>query len=216
MDNHVDCFWRVRTPTPAPAPGEPRREKVPMPSDVFVAHTAESAPPEIRPTVEGVTRKFGHLPSAVALMAGSPQLLKGFLAASASFEQSTLGPLEREIVILTVATRNRCHVCVALHTATLAGLDAPPEVVEALRSRTPLADTRLEAVRLFTLAVMDRQGAVDEKEMRAFLDAGHTARNALEVVLGVGAYTISTFANRLVDAPLDPQMSAFAWDGGEA
>ncbi|MGC5013418.1 carboxymuconolactone decarboxylase family protein [Streptosporangium sp. DT93] len=184
-----------------------------MPSDVFVAHTADSAPSDIRPTVEAVTRKFGYLPAPVALMADSPQLLKGFLAASASFEQATLGQLEREIVILTVATRNRCHVCVAMHTATLAGLEAPPELVEALRARRPLADARLEAVRRFTLAVMDGLGAVDEKETRAFLDAGHTARNALEVVLGVGAYTISTFANRLVEAPLDPQLSAFAWDG---
>lgn len=48
---------------------------------------------------------------------------------------------------------------------------------------------------------MDHRGAVGDEETRAFLGAGYTPQNALEVVLGVGAYTISTFANRLIDAP---------------
>ncbi|MFB9680198.1 carboxymuconolactone decarboxylase family protein [Streptosporangium vulgare] len=183
---------------------------------VFVTHTAESAPPDARATIEGVRRKFGHVPTPVGRMATSPQLLKGFLAASATFEQSTLAPVDREIVIMTVATRNGCHVCVAMHTATLVGLEAPPELVEALRTGEPLPDARSEALRSFTVAVMDRRGAVGDEEMLAFLDAGHSARNALEVVLGVGAYTISTFANRLIDAPLDPPFRDFAWDGGTA
>ncbi|MEU4539751.1 carboxymuconolactone decarboxylase family protein [Streptosporangium sp. NPDC023825] len=180
---------------------------------VFVTHTAESAPPDARPTIEGVLRKFGHVPTAVGRMATSPQLLEGFLAASAAFDQSSLDPVDREIVVMTVAARNGCHVSVAMHTATLARLQAPSELVEALRAGTPLPDARSEALRSFTLAVMDHRGAVGDEETRAFLDAGHSPRNALEVVLGIGAYTISAFANRLIDAPLDPPFHAFAWDG---
>ena len=41
-----------------------------------------------------------------------------------------------------------------------------------------------------------------------FLAAGFTARHALEAVLGVATYTLSTFANRLVRAPVDPQLRA--------
>jgi len=33
----------------------------------------------------------------------------------------------------------------------------------------------------------------------------------LEVVLGIGTYTMSTLANRLVRAPLDDRLMAFAW-----
>lgn len=36
---------------------------------------------------------------------------------------------------------------------------------------------------------------------------------AVEVVLGVGTYTMSTLANRMTQAPLDEQLSPFAWDG---
>ncbi|GAA0823818.1 carboxymuconolactone decarboxylase family protein [Streptosporangium amethystogenes subsp. fukuiense] len=184
-----------------------------MSHDVFVTHTVESAPAAARATVEAVERKFGFIPAPVGRMATSPHLLKGFLTASAGFEQTSLAPVEREIVILTVATRNGCHVCVAMHTATLVKLGAPAEVIEGLRARKPLPDARSEALRSFTLAVMDHHGAVGDEEMRAFLDAGYTPQNALEVVLGVGVYTISTFANRLIDAPLDPAFQAYAWDG---
>ncbi len=40
---------------------------------------------------------------------------------------------------------------------------------------------------------------METDELTAFLAAGYTHRNALEVVLGIGTYTMSTFANRLVE-----------------
>jgi hypothetical protein len=41
---------------------------------------------------------------------------------------------------------------------------------------------------------------------RAF-GSGYTRRQALEVVLGIGAYTMSTYANRLTGAPIDPELA---------
>lgn len=184
-----------------------------MLQDVFITHTAESAPDGARSTIAAVRQKFGYIPAPVGRMAASPQLLKGFLTANAIFEQTTLDLLDREIVVLTVATRNGCHVCVAMHTATLIQQETSLELIEGLRTQAPLQDARLEALRMFTRAVMDHCGAVPDKEMQAFLDVGYTPQNALEVVLGIGTYTISTFANRLTDAPLDPPLQAFAWDG---
>ncbi|MFF3867223.1 carboxymuconolactone decarboxylase family protein [Micromonospora sp. NPDC001898] len=182
-----------------------------MPSPAFTAHTPDTAPAAARPITEGVRRKFGYLPVPVALMAESPHLLKGFLTVNGIFEQCSLDPVEREVVVLTVATRNECHVCVAMHTGTLAGQGADPALIGALRSGTPLSEARLEALRLFTLAVLDHRGAVPDDVLRAFLTAGYHPGNALDVVLGVGTYTISTFANRLTDAPLDPQLADHAW-----
>ena len=46
--------------------------------------------------------------------------------------------------------------------------------------------------------------------MAEFLGHGFTRRNALEVVLGIGAYTLSTLANRLVAAPVDEQLAPYA------
>ncbi|NYH44432.1 AhpD family alkylhydroperoxidase [Micromonospora jinlongensis] len=178
---------------------------------VFTEHTAKTAPAAARRAIEGVQGRFGWLPTPVALMAESPQLLAGFLTANAGFEQTDLTPLEREVVVLAVATTNECHVCVALHTGTLTRLDATPELIAALRSDAELPDPRLEALRRFTLAVLKHRGAVPDNELHDFLTAGYQPRHALDVVLGVGAYTMSTFANRLTRAPLDPPLSAHAW-----
>ncbi|MEV4117700.1 carboxymuconolactone decarboxylase family protein [Micromonospora sp. NPDC049645] len=178
---------------------------------VFTAHTTETAPAAARRAVEGVRGRFGWLPTPVALMAESPQLLAGFLTANAGLEQTDLTPLEREVVVLAVSTSNECHVCVALHTGTLTQLGATAELITALRAGSVLPDPRLEALRRLTLAVLEHRGAVPDDELNDFLTAGYQPRHALDVVLGVGAYTMSTFANRLTRAPLDPPLAAHAW-----
>ena len=177
----------------------------------FPDHTVESAPPESRRSMESTTRRLGYLPAPVARLASSPQLLDGFLRVSGLFETATLDPIARETVILTIATRNGCHVCVAMHTATLVRLGADPGLVDALRAGRLLDDERLDAVRVFTLEVLACAGAVEPAVMDAFLAQGFTPRNALEVVLGIGAYTMSTIANRMTGAPLDEPLAPFAW-----
>ena len=63
---------------------------------------------------------------------------------------------------------------------------------------------------MFTLRVLDSAADVGETALAAVLALGYTHQNALEVVLGIGAYTMSTLANRLTGAPVDPQLSQFA------
>jgi AhpD family alkylhydroperoxidase len=156
----------------------------------------------------GVEKRFGFLPGAVARLAESPELLDGFLRTSGLFEATTLDPVAREVLILAVAHRNGCHLCIAMHTRTLRGLGAEEDLIAALQSGEPLADPRLEALRAFVLEVLATAGGVPDESVRAFLAHGYTLRNALEVVLGIGAYTMSTFANRLTRAPVDAQLAS--------
>ncbi|TDD47899.1 carboxymuconolactone decarboxylase family protein [Saccharopolyspora elongata] len=180
---------------------------------MFTDHTVESAPAESRRAMEATAKRLGHLPAAIGRLAESPHLLDGFLKLSAMFEATTLDPLARETVILTIATRNECHLCVAMHTAKLTTMGASPGTIAALRDGEPLDDPRLEAIREFAVQVVERAGAVEPEALQAFLAHGYTTRNALEVVLGIGAYTMSTLANRLVEAPLDEWLEPFAWPG---
>ena len=47
----------------------------------------------------------------MARMAASPQLLDVFVGKlTAIFDRSALDPVAREVVIMTVATRNGCHI----------------------------------------------------------------------------------------------------------
>ncbi|MFF4345546.1 carboxymuconolactone decarboxylase family protein [Kitasatospora sp. NPDC001540] len=192
---------------PVPAPTTPT---TPTTGAHFPDLTPDTAPPAARRQLDQVTRHLGYLPSAAARLAHAPQLLDGFLKLTALFDATELDPLVRETVVLTLATRNGCHVCVAMHSAVLTRLAAAPELITALRAQQPLPDARLEAVRAFVHAVLDHTGAVPEPDLAAFLAHGFTPRHALEIVLGIGAYTLSTFANRLTDAPLDPQLAPYA------
>ncbi len=176
----------------------------------FPDHTLESAPPGARRAMTATQQHLGYLPAAVARMAASPHLLDGFGKLNALFESSTLEPVAREVLVMTIATRNHCHICVAMHTARLTALGAAPDLIAGLRSGAPLADERLEAIRVFTLAVLATAGDVDDEGLRTFLSHGYTSQNALEVVLGIGTYTMSTLANRLTRAPLDTRLSTFA------
>jgi AhpD family alkylhydroperoxidase len=177
---------------------------------VFTVHTLESAPAASRRLMEATVKHQGYLPEAVALLAESPELLGTFLKASGTFQASTLDPLAQEVVIMTMATRNGCHLCVAIHTARLASIGADTGLIAALRAGAPLDEPRLAALQQFTLRVLATTGQVGDDELKTFIDAGFTSRNALEVVLGIGTYTMSTLANRLVRAPLDEPLRAFA------
>jgi len=182
-------------------------------SSPFIEHTVESAPPGARRFMTATRDQLGYLPAAMARLATSPQMLDGFLKLTAIFETTALDPLAREVVVMTIATRNGCHICVAMHTARLTALGADPDLIAALRDADraePLPDQRLEAIRVFTVRVLDTAGDVGDAALRDFLARGYTTQNALEVVLGIGTYTMSTLANRLTGAPVDEQLAAYA------
>jgi AhpD family alkylhydroperoxidase len=181
-------------------------------SPVFPSHTVASAPPAARRTMAAMQDHWGYLPSGAARLATSPRTLDGFLKLNGMFEASSLDPVSREVLVMTVATRNGCHICVAIHTQRLSAMDADPELISALRAGLPLTDPRLEALRIFVRRVLDTTGDVGEEALQAFLAHGYTAEQALEVVLGIGTYTLSTFANRLTAAPLDAALAEYAWE----
>jgi uncharacterized peroxidase-related enzyme len=183
----------------------------------FPAHTVETAGPDAGRALAHAQSQFGFVPGALARMASSPGLVQAFTAVHAIFEgQTKLTRLEREVVVMTVSVYNACHTCVALHTGLLSRLQAEPALIAALRERRELADPRLQALRLFTEQVLATRGAVGQQALAAFLGAGYDHQQALDVVLAVGTFTLTTYANRLTGVPLDPAFERFRWDGPAA
>ena len=168
----------------------------------FIDYDLDTAPHAARAILAENQRKFGVIPSPLARLAASPIALELALAGLNAFEHSSLGPLEREVLAMTMGRRNGCDFCVALHRRLLALLEAPLSVREALEQGTALDVPRLEAVRRFTLALLEHTGDVSDEAWRQFLAAGFDRAAALEIVLGVATYTLTTFANRLTQAPL--------------
>lgn len=175
----------------------------------FISHSEATAPDAAKPILLASERKFGFVPSPVARAAESPALLKHMMAGFAAFEHSSLSAHEREVVAMTVAFETGCHYCMAMHSALFSR--ERPELVSALRDGKHLPDARLQALADFVRAAIEHHACVPDATWQAFTEAGFTAQQALDALLGTNVYLLSTYSNILTEAPLDPAFEAFRW-----
>ncbi|MDN3397364.1 hypothetical protein QL919_01315 [Psychrobacter sp. APC 3426] len=84
-------------------------------------------------------------------------------------------------------------------------------ITEALRNEIPLPTDKLEALRNFTLSVVRDRGNVNDDAVQAFLDAGFTKRQILEVVLAAAQKVMSNYTNHLANTPIDKPFQKFEW-----
>ena len=177
----------------------------------FDRYTRDTAPEASRPLLDGVKKQFGFVPNLQSIMAESPELLAAHGLLWEQFSKTTLTQHEQQVVFMTAIFENDCHYCMAGHTTMARGQKLGDANIEALRAGAPLPDARLEALHAFTTAVVRDRGFVADEKVQAFLDAGYTRRNVLEVVLGVSIKIQSNYVNHLVGTPLDPFMKGNEW-----
>jgi AhpD family alkylhydroperoxidase len=154
---------------------------------------------EAREALAQSKRAFGAIPAPLARYASSPSMLTFTLSGLHGFEKSALPPLEREVLAMTMGRLNGCRLCLDMHRRLLAAQQAPADLIAALEAGQALSDRRLEALRSFVLALVEHHGDVPERVWTDFREAGYTHQQALELVMGVGVYTITTLANRLTE-----------------
>ena len=178
----------------------------------FRVHTADTAPAESRLLLEGIARTFGFVPNLFGVFAESPAALRGGLAIYEAFSRSSLSRVEQQIVMLAASEANDCSYCVAAHS-TLAKrfVNVEAAVVDAVRARTPIANSRLEALAVFTRQVVEQRGWLAEIQVAAFLAAGYTAAQVLEVLLGVGMKTFNNYVDHVAHTPLNDQFKDETW-----
>ncbi|UWR34932.1 carboxymuconolactone decarboxylase family protein [Sulfitobacter sp. W027] len=179
----------------------------------FTIHTAETAPEESRPLLETSQKTFGRIPGLHAVMAEAPALLEGYQQLHKLFaEKTSFDKDELTVVWQSVNVEHECHYCVPAHTGIAKMMKVDDAITNALRDETPLPNDRLEALRSFTLAAVRDRGNVDAAAVDAFLAAGFTKRQVLEVILGVSQKVMSNYTNHLAETPVDEPMKAFAWE----
>jgi AhpD family alkylhydroperoxidase len=177
----------------------------------FTAYTIDTAPEAAKPIFAGVKSAFGFVPNLQAYMAESPELLAGYTALWDLFSKSSLTPHEQQVVYLTANFENECHYCMAGHT-TLARMQKMGEdVITALRAGTEVPDARLEALHRFATLVVRNRGFVADADVDAFIAAGFTRRNVLDVILGAATKLMSNYTNHIVHTPLDAFMKGNEW-----
>lgn len=177
----------------------------------MAAFTAETAPDASKATLEAVNGTFGFVPNLQANMATSPELLAGYSALWDLFSKTTLTPTEQQVVYLTANYENECHYCMAGYTMLSKMQKIDDAVVQAIRNGTAIPDAKLEALHVFTGLMVRERGFVGDAAVDAFLAAGYTRQNVLEVVLGAGTKLLSNYTNHVVHTQLDPFMKGAEW-----
>jgi uncharacterized peroxidase-related enzyme len=177
----------------------------------YPLHTIDSAPAAAKESLAAARKAYGFVPNLLAVMAEAPTLLKGYGTLIRIFDETSLTPSERQVVLLATSAENECDYCVAAHSVIAQMQKVPEAVVQALRDGTPIADPRLEALRRLTVSIVQSRGWPAAAELEAFLAAGYSQAQVLEVVLGVGAKTLSNYVNHLADTPLDGAFAKAAW-----
>lgn len=179
---------------------------------MFTRHTQNTAPTASRPLMEQSLQAYGFVPTLHQVLAEAPAAYHAYITTLRIFsDETTLSPLEQQVVMMTSNIENRCHYCTAGHTMLMQMMKAPEDVIEALRERQTIPDAKLEALSAFARELLAKRGHVGDAALENFLSAGYDRQQALEVLVGLAAKLISNFTNALAHTELDEPVKPFAW-----
>ncbi|MGL3662837.1 carboxymuconolactone decarboxylase family protein [Pseudomonas aeruginosa] len=157
--------------------------------------------------------QVGFIPNMYARMVNSPGLLETYLDGYAAFRnESGFTPAEQELVFLVISRENGCEYCVSAHSVLAdkqSGLD--PRFTDAIRAGQPIDEPRMAVLADFTRTLFHTRGLPSREATEAFLAAGFSERQVLEIVLALAVKTLSNYANHLFHTPLDPMFASRAW-----
>ncbi|MFB3100205.1 MAG: carboxymuconolactone decarboxylase family protein [Gammaproteobacteria bacterium] len=177
----------------------------------FTIHTKETAPKESLEILETTEKAYGFLPNLIGVLAESPAGVKGYRTLMDIFDESSFTPTERQVVLIAISRYSECHYCVAAHSTIADIQKVPQDVTDAIRNDLPIADSKLEALRVFTTKVVDQRGWVSKEDTQAFVQAGYNKQQIIEVILGVSVKTLSNYVNHISETPVDDAFAKRSW-----
>jgi uncharacterized peroxidase-related enzyme len=177
----------------------------------FNLHTIETAPDASKAQLASIEKIWKFIPNLHRTLAESPVTLEAYDTLFGLVSKSSLTAVEQQVTYLAINVLNECEYCTSGHSALAKMSGVKSDAIESLRNSTPIADARLQALRVFAEAVVKQRGFVGDAAVEVFLAAGFTKAQVLEVVLIVATKTISNYVNHITETPLDDFMAATKW-----
>ena len=178
----------------------------------FTIHTPESAPAESKEQLESAQQRFGLIPNLYGMLAEAPIAVDAYDFLGSSLMKSSFTPTERHVVWFTINAYHDCRYCMAAHTFLAKGEKVAADVIETARAVRSYEDPKLEALRVFTLNLVENRGWTSPEDLETFLAAGFTKQNVLEIVVIIAHKVISNYTNHLAETPVDAVFKAFTWE----
>src|SRR3954469_7451377 len=141
----------------------------------------EQVPADSKPTLDGFTKSIGFTPNMMAAFAQSPIAFNAWASLLGSLSK-TLDVKTRDSIGLAVSEVNGCDYCLTVHSFTaehMAKLTAD-EIILARKGHA--TDPKRNAAVQFARKVIQARGHVDDADVKAVREAGHTEANIMEIV----------------------------------
>jgi alkylhydroperoxidase family enzyme len=184
--------------------------RITMPT--YPIQTIASAPEKSKPALEQLQQGFGGvLPNLPAAIANSPKLINSLVGLFQQVHSRGLTEPENQIVLLTDAVTNASRYAVAFHTALAIQQGISSEETDAIREARLPSDRRFAALSSLAKTLIEKRGHLSEQELDAFIAAGFTKEQVLEVIAIVAASTITNYAGTITNPPLEDRFQQFAW-----
>lgn len=177
----------------------------------FTLLDSATAPAGSGAILDGVQQAWGFVPNLHRVLAASPAALEAYAALWTVAEKTSFTAIERNIAYLSIIYENECLYCMPGHTNLSKMAHVPAEHIAAVREGRPIADARLEALRVFAADVTRNRGVVSQTGVAAFKAAGYDNQAVLDVLVLAATKLISNYANHLADTPLDDFMKGAEW-----
>ena len=90
--------------------------------------------------------------------------------------------------------------------------NVPIEVTDAIREDIAIPNSKLASLHAFTKAMHISRGLPTQADVQAFLAAGYSERNILDIVTAMAVKTMSNITNHLFHTEVDKAFESRKWE----
>jgi AhpD family alkylhydroperoxidase len=172
--------------------------------------TRDEVSPANQTLFDNLKKSVGTVPNLYATLAHSEHALGNYLAFQNA--KSSVTGKAREVVNLVVSQVNACEYCLAAHTVIGKMHGFTDAQVLEIRSGKAGFDARLDALARLAKDIVSERGHADPALVDAFLAAGWTLENLVDVIVIVGDKTVTNYLHGVTRVPVDfpaaPELAA--------
>jgi len=167
----------------------------------FNVPTRDQVSPDNQAIFDSLKKMLSFVPNLYATFAHSATALGTYLALQNA--KSSLNAKQREVVNLVVSQVNDCEYCLAAHTAVGKMVGFSDAQILEIREGRAAFDPKLDALARFVREVAEKRGKVAAASTEAFLEAGWTEGNVVDVIIAVGDKIISNYLHGVTKVAVD-------------
>ena len=163
----------------------------------FNYYTLQTVKDEARPLFESIQQGYGFIPNLFAYMAEAPTTVDAYLKLNDLVKKTSFTMAQQQVALLAVSVENQCDFCTVAHRAIGKMSQAKQQTLDAIYKNEEIENPIDRALVNFVKNVVRQRGHLSDADIDAFLAAGFTKQQVLEVMLIVSIKTLSNYINHL-------------------